>query len=198
MKTLSGTILVADDDADIREILKDTLNSLGARIVTAADGQECLDRVEADAPDVLLLDIEMPVKNGLDVLKELGQRGSAATVIMITAYGTIERAVQAIKQGAYDFITKPFDLEHIVLTVEKALERQRLKRGIEHFTEEMGERYRLIGGESPKMRQAMETAKKAAASRSTVLLLGESGTGKEVFAARSTNGASEGRAIHCD
>ena len=101
---------------------------------------------------------------------------------MITAYGTIERAVQAIKQGAYDFITKPFDLDHIVLTVEKALERQRLKRGIEHFTEEMGERYRLIGGESPKMRQAMETAKKAAASRSTVLLLGESGTGKEVFA----------------
>ena len=182
MKTLSGTILVADDDADIREILRDTLNSLGARIVTAADGQECLDRVEADAPDVLLLDIEMPVKNGLDVLKELGQRGSAATVIMITAYGTIERAVQAIKQGAYDFITKPFDLEHIVLTVEKALERERLKRGIEHFTEEMGERYRLIGGESPKMRQAMETAKKAAASRSTVLLLGESGTGKEVFA----------------
>jgi DNA-binding NtrC family response regulator len=182
MKTLSGTILVADDDADIREILRDTLNSLGARIVTAVDGQDCLDRVEADAPDVLLLDIEMPVKSGLHVLQDLRRRGSETTIIMITAYGTIERAVQAIKQGAYDFITKPFDLDHITLVVEKALEREKLKRGLERYSEETGERYRLIGGESPKMREAIETAKKAAASRSTVLLLGESGTGKEVFA----------------
>lgn len=182
MKTLSGTILVADDDADIREILRDTLNSLGARIVTAVDGQDCLDRVEADVPDVVLLDIEMPVKSGLQVLQDLRRRGSEMTIIMITAYGTIERAVQAMKQGAYDFITKPFDLDHITLVVEKALERERLKRGLEHFSEETGERYRLIGGESPKMRASIETARKAAASRSTVLLLGESGTGKEVFA----------------
>lgn len=182
MKNLSGTILVADDDADIREILRDTLNSLGARIVTAVDGQDCLGRAETDAPDVLLLDIEMPVKSGLQVLQELQQRCSETTVIMITAYGTIERAVQAIKQGAYDFITKPFDLDHIALVVEKALERQKLKRGLERYSEETGERYRLIGGESPKMKLAMETAKKAAASKSTVLLLGESGTGKEVFA----------------
>jgi DNA-binding NtrC family response regulator len=201
MKTLSGTILVADDDADIRDILKDTLNSLGARIVTAVNGQDCLDRVEADAPDVLLLDIEMPVKSGLQVLQELQQRGSEMTIIMITAYGTIERAVQAIKQGAYDFITKPFDLDHITLVVEKALEREKLKRGLERYSEETGERYRLIGGESPKMREAIETAKKAAASRSTVLLLGESGTGKEVFA-RAIHEWSERRrepfiAINC-
>jgi two-component system, NtrC family, response regulator AtoC len=89
MKILSGTILVADDDADIREILRDTLNSLGARIVTAVDGQDCLDRVEADVPDVVLLDIEMPVKSGLQVLQDLRRRGSEMTIIMITAYGTI-------------------------------------------------------------------------------------------------------------
>jgi two-component system response regulator AtoC len=182
MKTLSGTILVADDDTDIRDILKDTLNSLGARIITAANGQECLDRVEVDAPDLILLDIEMPIKNGLQVLKELRQRGNGTTVIMITAYGTIERAVHAMKEGALDFITKPFDLDHIALTVEKALEREKLKRGLERLAEESGERYRLVSGESPKMREAIDTAKKAAASRSTVLLLGESGTGKEVFA----------------
>ena len=182
MKTLRGTILVADDDADIREILKDTLNSLGARVVVAANGQECLDRAEADAPDLILLDVEMPLMNGLEVLKVLRERGNHAAVIMITAYGTIERAVQAMKQGAYDFITKPFDLDHIGLTVEKALERERLRRGLENFAVEAGERYRLIGGESPKMREAVETARKAAASKSTVLLLGESGTGKEVFA----------------
>jgi two-component system, NtrC family, response regulator AtoC len=182
MKTLSGTILVADDDADIRDILRDTLNTLGARVVTAEDGRECLDRIAQDAPDVLLLDIEMPIKTGLQVLHELRQCGNETTVIMITAYGTIERAVHAMKHGAYDFITKPFDLDHISLVVEKALEREKLKRGLEHFAEEAGERYRLVGGESPKMREAVDTARKAAISKSTVLLLGESGTGKEVFA----------------
>jgi DNA-binding NtrC family response regulator len=182
MKTLSGAILVADDDPDIREILRDTLNSLGARTITAANGQECLDRAETAAPDLILLDIEMPIKNGLEVLEELRRRGSEMTVIMITAYGTIERAVQAMKQGAYDFITKPFELDHVAVLVEKALEREKLKRGFEQLTQDAGERYRLVGGESPKMRQAIETAKKAAVSRSTVLLLGESGAGKEVFA----------------
>jgi DNA-binding NtrC family response regulator len=182
MKPLYGAILVADDDADICEILKDTLTSLGVRIITAANGQECLNRIETDAPDLILLDIEMPIRNGLEVLKELRQRGIGTSVIMITAYGTIERAVEAMKQGAYDFITKPFDLDHIALVVEKALEREKLKGSLEHFSKDTGERYRLIGGESPNMREAIETAKKAAASRSTVLLLGESGTGKEVFA----------------
>jgi DNA-binding NtrC family response regulator len=135
------------------------------------------------------------------VLQELQQRGSKVTIIMITAYGTIERAVQAMKQGAYDFITKPFDLDHIALVVEKALEREKLKRGLERYSEETGERYRLIGGDSPNMREAIETAKKAAASRSTVLLLGESGTGKEIFA-RAIHEWSERRrdpfiAINC-
>jgi two-component system, NtrC family, response regulator AtoC len=138
--------------------------------------------VDKEGPELVLLDIEMPVKNGLEVLKELRQRGRDTTAIMITAYGTIERAVQAMREGAFDFITKPFDLDHIAIVVEKALERERLKRGLERFTEEAGQRYRLIGGESPKMKLAMETARKAAASKSTVLLLGESGTGKEVFA----------------
>src|SRR5262245_47154 len=182
MKTLSGSILVADDDADIRDILSETLNSLGCRVITAANGQQCLDKVDKEGPELMFLDIEMPGKNGLDVLKELKQRGNNVAVIMITAYGTIERAVQAMREGAFDFITKPFDLDHIAMVVERALERERLKSGFERFAEEESQRYRLIGGESPKMKLAIETAKKAAASKSTVLLLGESGTGKEVFA----------------
>ena len=201
MKTLSGTILVADDAVDIREILSETLHSLGSRVITAANGQECLDKADKEAPELVLLDIEMPVKNRLEVLKELRQRGRDITVIMITAYGTIERAVQAMKEGASDFVTKPFDLDHIAIVVEKALERERLKRGLERFTEEAGQRYRLIGGESLKMKLAMETARKAAASKSTVLVLGESGTGKEVFA-RAIHNWSERRhepfiAINC-
>ena len=182
MKTLSATILVADDDPDIRDILHDTLSSLGARVVMASNGQDCLERIEKEGPELLLLDIEMPVKNGLDVLKEIRQRRFDTTVIMITAYGTIDRAVEAMKEGAFDFITKPFELDHVAVVAEKALERERLKQGLERFTEELSERYRLIGGESAKMRLAIETAKKAAASKATVLLLGESGTGKEVFA----------------
>jgi DNA-binding NtrC family response regulator len=182
MKRLSASALVADDDPDIRDILSDTLNSVGAKVTAVTNGQECLERVETDIPDVLLLDIELPGKNGLAVLKELRSRQSNTSVIMITAYGSIDRAVEAMKEGAFDFITKPFDLDHIVMVVEKAVERQRLKRGLENFSLETGERYRLIGGESPKMREAIETARKAAASKSTVLLLGESGTGKEVFA----------------
>jgi DNA-binding NtrC family response regulator len=182
MTNLSGTILIADDDPDIRDILQDTLISLGARTGTATNGQECLDRVEADAPDLILLDIEMPIKHGLDVLKEIRRRRHDTTVIMITAYGTIDRAVQAMKEGAFDFITKPFELDHLTLVVEKAFERAKLKRGLEHLAQEAGERYRLVGGESPKMRLAIDTARKAATSKSTVLLLGESGTGKEVFA----------------
>ena len=182
METLSGIIVVADDDPDIRDILKDALSSLGARAITVTNGQECLDSIEMNAPEVVLLDIEMPMKNGLDVLNELRQRRFDTTAIMITAYGTIDRAVQAMKQGAFDFITKPFDLDHIAVIVKKALEQQRLKQGLQRFTQEVSDRYRLIGGKNPKMRNAIDTAKKAAASRSTVLLLGESGTGKEVFA----------------
>ncbi len=182
IKILTGTILVADDDPDIRDILRDALSSLGARVVTAGDGRECMERIEREGPEVLLLDIEMPVRTGLDVLKELRQRHFDTTVIMITAYGSIERAVEAMKEGAFDFITKPFEFDHIAVVVEKALERGRLKQSLERSTEELSEHYRLIGGESPKMRAAIETARKAAISKSTVLLLGESGTGKEVFA----------------
>ena len=101
---------------------------------------------------------------------------------MITAYGTIDRAVQAMKGGAYDFIPKPFEPDHIALIVEKALERERLKRDVEIFSEEIGKRYHLIVGKSAKMNRAVELAKKAGTSRSTILLLGESGTGKEIFA----------------
>ena len=116
------------------------------------------------------------------MLKELRKRGNDTPVIMITAYGSVERAVEAMKAGAYDFITRPFDPDHIELVVRKAIERQTLKREVEVLSEESRDRYRLIVGESPKMKLAVETARKAAASNATVLLLGESGTGKELFA----------------
>jgi DNA-binding NtrC family response regulator len=116
------------------------------------------------------------------MLREIRRREHDVTVVMITAYGTIERAVEAMKEGAYDFIPKPFEPDHVALIVAKALERETLKRGIEILTEEVDDRHRMIVGQSPTFNRAVETAKKAAPSRSTILLLGESGTGKEIFA----------------
>jgi DNA-binding NtrC family response regulator len=178
----AGTVLVVDDDPDIREVLRDRLESLGYRVLAAASGREGLELLERQNPQLVLLDVEMPDRNGLEVLREIRQREHDITVVMITAYGTIERAVQAMKEGAYEFIPKPFEADHIALIVAKALERESLKREVEILAGEVDERHRMIVGQSPLINRALEIARKAAASRSTILLLGESGTGKEVFA----------------
>jgi DNA-binding NtrC family response regulator len=178
----NDTILVVDDDPDIREVLKDRLESLGYNVFAGASGVEALELLEKQNPQIVLMDIEMPEMSGLEALKEIRKRQIDITVVMITAHGTIERAVEAIRQGAYDFIPKPFEPDHIALIVQRALERERLKRGVEVLSDQVGERYRLIQGKSAKMAEAIDLAKKSATSRSTVLLLGESGTGKEIFA----------------
>ena len=182
METFAGNILVVDDDADIREVLGDRLESLGYRVLAAETARAGLELLERQNPQLVLLDIEMPDMNGIDMLREIRRKEHDVTVVMITAYGTIERAVEAMKEGAYDFIPKPFEPDHVALIVAKALERETLKRGIEILTEQLDDRHRMIVGQSAPINRAVETAKKAAASRSTVLLLGESGTGKEIFA----------------
>jgi DNA-binding NtrC family response regulator len=181
-ESFAHTILVVDDDADTREVIKDRLESLGHRVLTAAGGSEGLEALERYNPHLILLDVEMPDMNGIEVLKQIRRRGHDTTAVMITAYGTIEKAVQAMKEGAYDFIPKPFEPDHIALIVAKALERETLKREVGILTEQLDERHRMVVGESEPIRQAVEMAKKAAASRSTILLIGESGTGKEIFA----------------
>jgi len=179
---LIATILVVDDDADIRAVIKDRLESLNYRVFEAPCGREALELLEKQVVQMVLLDVVMPDMDGLAVLREIRKRGLDVTVVMITAYGTIERAVQAMKYGAYDFIPKPFEADHIALIVGKALERETLKRGLEILTEELDDRHRLVIGQSAAMNRVLEVARKAAASRSTILLLGESGTGKEIFA----------------
>jgi DNA-binding NtrC family response regulator len=177
-----GTILVVDDDADIRVVLKDRLESLSYQVFEASCGREALELLETQDVQMVLLDVVMPDMDGLAVLSEIRKRGLDVTVLMITAFATIERAVQAMKHGAYDFVPKPFEPDHIALIVAKALERETLKRGLEILTEELDDRHRLVIGQSTEMNRALEVARKAAATRSTVLLLGESGTGKEIFA----------------
>ena len=182
MESFGGNILVVDDDADIREVLADRLESLGYRVFAAETAKVGLELLERQNPQLVLLDIEMPDMNGIDMLREIRRGEHDVTVVMITAYGTIERAVEAMKEGAYDFIPKPFEPDHVALIVAKALERETLKRGIEILIEQVDDRHRMIVGQSVLINRAVETANKAAASRSTILLLGESGTGKEIFA----------------
>jgi DNA-binding NtrC family response regulator len=179
---MSDKILIADDEPSNRKILAQELVHRGFAVDTASGGKEALARIESTAPDLLVLDYMMPDLSGLEVLKELRNKGNETPVIMITAYGSVDRAVEAMKAGAYDFITRPFDPDHIDLVVRKALEHRMLQRELQVLSEEVRDRYHLIVGDSAKMKLAVEMARKAAASNSTVLLLGESGTGKELFA----------------
>lgn len=179
---MSEKILIADDEPSNRKILAQELVHKGFAVDTARGGREALMKIESAPPALVILDYMMPDMSGLEVLRELRGKGNDTPVIMITAYGSVERAVEVMKAGAYDFITRPFDPEHIELVVRKAIERQTLKREVEVLSEESRDRYHLIVGESPKMKLAVDIARKAAASNSTVLLLGESGTGKELFA----------------
>ena len=182
MNALVDTVVVIDDDPDICEVLSDRLELLGYRVLTAVSGKQGLDLLERESAKLILLDIEMAGINGLEVLREIKRRKYQATVVMITAHGTIERAVQAMKEGAYDFISKPFEPDHIALIVAKAIERESLKTEVQMLSEQLDERHRMVVGESEQIRRAVEWSRKAAPTRSTILLLGESGTGKEIFA----------------
>jgi DNA-binding NtrC family response regulator len=176
------TILVADDDPIIRQALSDRLEAMGYQVLSAADGNQALEQINRQSLHLAFLDMEMPGLKGMELLKEIRRQEKDFPVVVITAYATIDLAVEAMREGAFDFIPKPFKGAHIAVVVEKALEQQRLKSGISVLTEEIDKRHQLIAGTSPAMTRAVEQAKKAAATHSTVLLLGESGVGKELFA----------------
>lgn len=151
-------------------------------VAMAGNGEQALTAIRKDLPDLVLLDLRMPKMGGIEVLRALHKEAISVPVIVITAHGSVETAVEAMKEGACDFITKPIDANHFDIVVRKALEREGLKRELELFSEDADKRYRLVIGKSVKMKEAVETARKAATSKATVLLLGESGTGKEIFA----------------
>jgi DNA-binding NtrC family response regulator len=177
-----ATLIVADDDPAIRKIVRERLQAAGHVVEAAGDGRAALELVEKVVPDLLLLDLQMPEVDGFEVLDALSKRPGSPMVIVITAHGSIEAAVRAMKAGAHDFISKPFEAAHLEQVVEKALETGRLRRDVTTLRGEVETRHRLVVGESPRMREVVELAERAAASNATVLLNGESGTGKEVLA----------------
>jgi len=192
-------LLIVDDDAHIRDSLRDRLAARGHEVTTAVDGKDALVKIRRERPDLVLLDLQMPELDGIGVLQKLQQDGSDVTVVVITAFGTIERAVQAMKAGAYDFIQKPFEPALIEETVRRALERTSLRT--ENRALRLGRDETEPVAEDPKSREALDLASRAAKSAATVLLLGESGTGKEVLAReihrRSPRAAGPFVAVNC-
>ena len=182
MSASRAKILIVDDDLDIREVVRDRLKAMGFEVVEASDGLQAMARLREESPAITLLYLQMPRKSGLEVLKSIREEGLETTTIIITAYATIDKAVEAMRAGAYDFLTKPFSPGHLEVVIGKALERETLRRENQLLSGEVKGRDQPIIGHSQQLRSAFEVIRRAAASTSTILLLGESGTGKEVFA----------------
>lgn len=186
---MSGTamkakVLIVDDDQDIVTMLQDRLDASGYRTFTASDGQRGIELIEQESPNLVLLDLYLPRLKGMDVLKRMAQNKQIddIPVIVMTAAGTIPDAVEAMRQGAYDFLTKPLEKDHLLIVIQKALERDSLKRQVAALKSDVQNRYATIVGDSQKIKAIIESAQRAANSDASILLLGESGTGKELFA----------------
>jgi len=176
-------VLIVDDEAGVRESLRMILKDR-YELATAATGEEALEVIERDVPDVVLLDILMPGIDGLEVLERVRAHATAPQVIMLTATKTVKTAVTAMKLGAFDYVTKPFDVDELLVIAERAVQASALVREVEALRAEVGVRYGFdnIIGSAPKMREALRTVSMVAPLKTTVLITGESGTGKELIA----------------
>jgi two-component system response regulator AtoC len=183
-KKREGRILVVDDEASLRDVLGKILSSEGYEVRNAGNGREALDLLAAERFDFLLCDLRMPVMGGLDLLREVTSRGIPGTVIMMSAFGTVETAVEAMKLGAYDYVSKPFMSDEILLTLRKAAERERLREenaSLRREIERAGRAEEILYAGRP-MEDVVETAGRVKDYDVTVLVTGESGTGKELVA----------------
>jgi DNA-binding NtrC family response regulator len=177
-----GTILIVDDEANIRRILQAVFEREGYRVLTAASGRLALDVLACDSADALVSDIIMPDMDGNELLVNVREKYPDMAAIMMTAYGTIPQAVDAIRHGAYDYVSKPFDIDVLRKVVIAAIEERRAPSSPQRKRSARHEGKSSIVAESPKMRAIMDLVDQVADSRATVLLTGESGTGKEVIA----------------
>jgi len=178
-------ILLVDDEDTIRLFLEKTLRDEGYEALTASTGAEAIEITRSELPDLVLLDLKLPDTSGLEVLRQIKEEVPEVCVIMLTAFGDIETAVTAMKKHAFDFVSKPVNLEQLLITIEKGLESRKLTRELfelrRRFKLDMGENY--IASESQQMKDVYEIVKRVAQSdTTTVLIQGESGTGKEMIA----------------
>jgi DNA-binding NtrC family response regulator len=185
-----GIIHVIDDEPVIHDVLGQLLTSEGYEVELSVSGEEALERYTPRSADVILLDLLMPGLDGIEVLRRLKKIDPVVAVIIITAYGSVESAIAAMKMGALDYIQKPFKHDDLLLTIERAVERKRLQEENLRLKDELRQKFSFsnIIGKSPAMRTVFDLVRAAAPTRSTILLQGESGTGKELVA----------RAIHAN
>ena len=184
MKTEPCRILLVEDDREMLELVREHLEGEGHTVTPAGLGAEAIARLKAEPFDIVLTDLRLPDADGMEVLQVSREAQRDVPVILITAFGTIETAIQAIRQGAYDFVTKPFALDEISLLVGKAWEARRLREENRRLREEVAGRYRLhnLLGRSPAMQSVFALIRQAAPGDANVLITGESGTGKELVA----------------
>jgi two-component system nitrogen regulation response regulator GlnG len=178
-------ILVADDEESMRWILSKALKKKGLMVDLAKDGEEAMLLLRANSYDMAILDIKMPGMTGLELLDRVRELKSDLLVVIMTAEASMKNAVEAMKRGAYDYITKPFDLDVIDAIIEKVTKAREITSQVSHLKEELKDRYQLektIIGSSPAMSEVYKTIGKVAPSDMTVLIQGESGTGKELIA----------------
>ena len=179
-----ATLLIADDDPGLRESLERTLTREGYRVVLASDGRAALERVQAGGVDLIVTDLRMPGLTGLELLRAAKAIMPDVDVILLTAFGTVEEAVKAMKDGAYDFLTKPFRREQLIKLVDKALERRDLieqNKALKKQLEDIRAKGQMIGA-SPSFRRMLTLVEQVADSSATILIQGESGAGKELVA----------------
>src|SRR5215813_8516128 len=177
-------ILLVEDKDSLRRVLRLTLENAGYSVNEASDTRSALNKISTTRHHIVLTDLRMPSGSGLDVLRAARAADSDVPVIVMTAYGSIDEAVQAMKDGAHDFLQKPVDSNHLLLLVGRALEQSRLRTENILLRDEWSKRYgfpRIIG-ESEAIKRAVAETQRVAQTEATVLLLGESGTGKELFA----------------
>ncbi|NNF84581.1 MAG: sigma-54-dependent Fis family transcriptional regulator [Deltaproteobacteria bacterium] len=177
-------ILFIDDDRAGREVALFNLRKAGYKVEAASDGTEGLDAFSPEKFDLVITDVKMPGVSGIEVLRRIRKRSPDIPVLVITAFGNVETAVEAMKEGAYDFIGKPFHRDQLLLSVEKALERQRLTSEVRDLRVRASGVERDIVNASPAMKRVLEMADRVAKTDATVLITGESGTGKEAVARR--------------
>jgi DNA-binding NtrC family response regulator len=180
-----GRILVVDDEANARTALAELLREEGYSVEMAADGFKALPKLTDFAPDVLLTDLKMPGLDGLELMTKAKDLDPEIGVVVMTAYGAVETAVKAMRHGAADYLTKPLNLDELVLVLERVLERRRLRAETHRLRERLAERHRVdsIVGSSPALQGVLDTVLQVAPARASVLISGESGTGKELVAA---------------
>ncbi|MEP0862282.1 MAG: sigma-54-dependent Fis family transcriptional regulator [Ignavibacterium sp.] len=178
------SILIIDDEAAQREILKGFLDKRGFRTFTASSGNEGLAFIDKEQIDIILSDYKMPDKTGIEVLEAAKRINPEISFVLMTAYGTIENAVKAMRLGAYDYLSKPVDLDELELLIEKIIENKNLKSEVSFLKQQLQEKFKIDSfiSSSPKMQEVLSVAARAAESKATVLITGESGSGKEVLA----------------